>query len=162
MNRYIEEKLQVVQMTHIYVYIYTIPLSYIFHKLVLFFPCQFTLLPLLDSFQLCDNEEIKYQNSNSYISFIWQCNFFCLKAVSSIEIKACLLLTHVYYTKDLTLAYIQLTERLIYSQWFYSVFRVQASHLFHNQGSDSSWTEPWLSCKSTEEFKPYCYLYSYT
>lgn len=143
-----------------FLHIYTIPHSYILHKLVIFFPCQFTLPPLLDSFQLCDNEEIKHQNSNSYISSAWQCNFFCLKAVSSIEIKACLLPAHVYYTKDLTFAYIKLAERPIYSQWFYLVFRVQASCIFHSQGSDSSWTEPWSPCKRTEELKPHYYSYS--
>lgn len=88
-------------------------------KVVIFFPCQFVFLPLLDSFQLCDNEEITHQNSSSYISPAWQCNFFCLKAASSTEIIACLLLTGAVLHQKLTLVHIKLSQRPIYSQWFY-------------------------------------------
>lgn len=114
------------------------PHSCILHEMAIFLSCQF-ILPLLDSFQLCDSEEIKHQNSSSNISSAWQCNFFCLKAVSSTEIIACLLLTGA-----------------IWHQWFNSclykactktnmltmvLFSVQGSSVFHIQDSDSSWTE---------------------
>jgi len=100
--------------------IYAIPHPYSLHNLVIFFPCQFILLLLLDSFQLCDSEEIKHQTSSSYISSAWQCNLFCLKAVSSTEIIACLLLTGATLHRRLNSCLHKTCTSPVYSQWSYS------------------------------------------